>query len=150
MSAAVIHCLGHINNISNPHFVRNADAFSSQKEVELPLDWIEDKKKRVTPSHFKVAYCFFLGYYFSDEVWFIIFKKVKFVDHVNVSARCKRFLIILTNYREYKQTLSISKRTFNFDDYYTEFLQTQMLDLKKAVQNKFKEKEIRDEFFFNN
>ena len=44
MSAAVIHCLGHISNISNPHFVRNADAFSSQKEVEVPLDWIEDKK----------------------------------------------------------------------------------------------------------
>ena len=58
--------------------------------------------------------------------------------------------MILTNYREYKQTLSILKRTFNFDDYYTEFLQTQMLDLKKAVQNKFKGKEIRDEFFFNN
>ena len=55
--------------------------------------------------------------------------------------------MILTTYREYKQTLSISKRIFNFDDYYTAFLQTQMLDLKKTVQNKFKEKEIRDEIF---
>ena len=41
--------------------------------------------------------------------------------------------------REYKRTASASKHIFNFDDYYVEFLQNQMLDLMKAIQNKFKE-----------
>ena len=44
---------------------------------------------------------------------------MKFVDLVNVSATCKRFFIILTTYKEYKRTISISKRVFSFDDYYT-------------------------------
>ena len=56
MSSAVIQCLRHINDISNSNRVRNADAFLSQKEVEVPVDWIEDSGKRVTPSQFKVAY----------------------------------------------------------------------------------------------
>ena len=56
MSGAVIQCLGHINDISNSNLVRNADAFLYQKEVEVPVDWIGESKKRVTPSHFKVAY----------------------------------------------------------------------------------------------
>ena len=47
--------------------------------------------------------------------------------------------MILTAHEEYKRTVSTSKRTFNFDDYYDEFLQNQILDLMKAIQNKFKE-----------
>ena len=56
MCGAVIKCLRHINNISNSNLVRNADAFLNQKEFEVPVDWIGDQKRRVTPSHFKVAY----------------------------------------------------------------------------------------------
>ena len=56
MSGAVIQCLRHINDISSSNLVRNADAFLSQKKVEVPVDWSGDSKKRVTPSHFKVAY----------------------------------------------------------------------------------------------
>ena len=56
MSGAVIKCLRYISDISNLNLVRNADAFLSQKEVEVLVDWIGDQKKRVTPSHFKVAY----------------------------------------------------------------------------------------------
>ena len=47
--------------------------------------------------------------------------------------------MILTAHEEYKRTVSTSKRIFNFDDYYDEFLQNQILDLMKAIQNKFKE-----------
>ena len=56
MSAAVTQCVRHINDISNSNLVRNADTFLSQKEIEVPVGWIRDSKKRVTPSHFKVAY----------------------------------------------------------------------------------------------
>ena len=64
------------------------------------------------------------------------------------SATCKRFFMILTTYKDYKWTVSISKCIFNFDDYYTEFLlNAQMFDSKKAIQNKFKEEEIKDEIF---
>ena len=56
--------------------------------------------------------------------------------------------MILTTYKDYKWTVSISKCIFNFDDYYTEFLlNAQMFDSKKAIQNKFKEEEIKDEIF---
>ena len=56
MSSAVIQCLRHISDISNSNLVRNADAFLSQKEVEVPIDWTGHSKKHVTPSQFKVAY----------------------------------------------------------------------------------------------
>ena len=56
MSSAIIQCLRHINDISNSNLVRNADAFLSQKEVEVTVDWIRDSKRRVTPSQFKVGY----------------------------------------------------------------------------------------------
>ena len=56
MSGAVIQCLRLTNDISNSTLARNADTFLSQKEVEVTVDWIGDSKKRVTPSHFKVAY----------------------------------------------------------------------------------------------
>ena len=45
-SGAVIQCLRHINDVSNSNLVRNADTFLSQKEVEVPVIWIEDSKKR--------------------------------------------------------------------------------------------------------
>ena len=64
---------------------------------------------------------------------------MKFVDLVNVSATCKRFFMKLTSHKEYKRTVTISKRIFNFDDCYAEFLQNKMLDLMKAIQDKFKE-----------
>ena len=44
MSGAVIHCLRHINDMSNSNLFRNADAFLSRKEVEVPVDWIGDSK----------------------------------------------------------------------------------------------------------
>ena len=59
MSAAVIQCFRHINNISNSTLVRNADTFLYWKEVEVPVGWIGHLKKRVTPSHFKVALILF-------------------------------------------------------------------------------------------
>ena len=75
MSAAVIQCLRHINNISNSHFVRNGDAFLSQKEVEVPVDWIGDQKNVQRRAILKLSIGFFLEYYLPDKVWFIIFKK---------------------------------------------------------------------------
>ena len=38
LSAAVIQCLRHINNISNSNLVKNADAILYQKEVEVLVD----------------------------------------------------------------------------------------------------------------
>ena len=38
MSAAVIKCLRHINDISNSNVVRNADDLLSRREVEVPVD----------------------------------------------------------------------------------------------------------------
>ena len=67
-----------------------------------------------------------------------IFKKIKFVDLVNVSATCKRFFMITTSHRKFTQTVSISEHIFNFDDYYTEFLHNQILDLKVDVQKNLK------------
>ena len=61
-------------------------------------------------------------------------KKMKLVDLVNVSATCKRFFMILTSHKEFKRTVSTSKCIFNFDNYYTEFLRNQILDLKEAIK----------------
>ena len=65
---------------------------------------------------------------------------MNFVDLVNVSATCKRFLMTKTAHKKLRQIVPISKRLFNFDDYYTEFLHNQMLDLKIDIQKKCKEK----------
>ena len=54
--------------------------------------------------------------------------------------------MLLTSHKEYKQTVTISKRIFNFDYCYAEFLQDKMLDLMKTIQDKFK-KEISNEIF---
>ena len=56
MSAAVAKCLRYIKNISISNVVRNADGLLSRKEVKVPVDWIGESKKRITPGHFKVAY----------------------------------------------------------------------------------------------
>ena len=57
--------------------------------------------------------------------------------------------MILTSHKEYKRTVTISKRIFNFDDCYAELLQDKMLYLMKAIQDKFKE-EISNEIFYLN
>ena len=54
--------------------------------------------------------------------------------------------MITTVRKKFRRTVSISKRIFNFDDYYTDFLHNQMLDLKVDIQKKFKE-EISSEIF---
>ena len=56
MSAAVVKCHRHINDISNSNVVRNTNSLLSRREVEVPVDWIGESKKRVTPDQFKVAY----------------------------------------------------------------------------------------------
>ena len=38
MSAAVVECLRHINNICNSNVVRNPEALLSKREVEVPVD----------------------------------------------------------------------------------------------------------------
>ena len=64
---------------------------------------------------------------------------MKLVDLVNGSAACKRFFMILSAHKDCKRTVTISKRIFNFDNFYIEFLQTQLKDLTMKIQNKFKE-----------
>ena len=44
---------------------------------------------------------------------------MKFVDLVNVSSAWKRFFVITAAHKKFRQMVSISKRIFNFDDYYT-------------------------------
>ena len=56
MCAAVVKCLRHINDISNSNAVRNVHSLLSRKEVEVPVNWIEESKKRITSGHFKVDY----------------------------------------------------------------------------------------------
>ena len=76
----------------------------------------------------------------------LFFKKITFLDLVNVSATCKRFFMITTAHKKFRGTVSISKHIFNFDDYYSEFLHNQMLDIKVDIHKKFKE-EISSEMF---
>ena len=54
--------------------------------------------------------------------------------------------MILKAHKEFKRTVSASKRIFNFDYYYAEFLQDKILDLMKTIQDKFEE-EISSEIF---
>ena len=56
MSAAGVKCHRHINDIFNSNVVRNTNSLLSRREVEVPVDWIGESKKRVTPNQFKVAY----------------------------------------------------------------------------------------------
>ena len=64
---------------------------------------------------------------------------MKFVDLVNVSATCKRFFLISKVHIKFTETITFSKRIIKFDDYYTEFLQNQLLDLESSLYKKFNE-----------
>ena len=64
---------------------------------------------------------------------------MKFIDLVNVSAACKRFFLISKAHKKFRQTITFSKRIFNFDGYYTEFLQNQLLNVKAKLHKKFNE-----------
>ena len=54
--------------------------------------------------------------------------------------------MLLTSHKEYKQTVTMSKRIFNFDDFCAEFLQDKIFDLMKAIQDKFKEERSNEIF----
>ena len=71
---------------------------------------------------------------------------MKFVDLVNVSATCKRFFLISKAHKKFRETITFSKRIINFDDYYTEFFQQQLLDLGSAVYKKINEELGSDVF----
>ena len=57
MSDAVVKCLKHINDISNSDIVRKANGVLSRREVDVPVDWIEQNKQRVSRQKFKVSHC---------------------------------------------------------------------------------------------
>ena len=64
---------------------------------------------------------------------------MKFVGLVNVLPHAKDF-------SWYQKLIKFSKRIINFDDYYTEFLQQQLLDLESAHYKKFNEELSSDVF----
>ena len=64
---------------------------------------------------------------------------MKFVDLVNVSDTCKRFFLISKAHIKFTETITLSKRIIKFDDYYTEFLQNQLLDLESSLYKKLNE-----------
>ena len=64
MTNRVVKCLKHMNDMSNSNIVRNADSLLSRKEVEVPVDWIGENKKRVPPQKFKVS----IGFCFRDPL----------------------------------------------------------------------------------
>ena len=47
MSAAIVKCLRHINDIFNSNAARNSHGLLSKRVVEVPVDWIGESKKRV-------------------------------------------------------------------------------------------------------
>ena len=54
MSDSVVKCLEYINDMSN--IVKNAGVVRSRREVDVPIDWMGEKKQRVPPRKFKVSY----------------------------------------------------------------------------------------------
>ena len=52
----VVKCLKHMNDVPNSNILRNADGLLSRTEVEVPVDWIGENKKRVPSQKFKVSY----------------------------------------------------------------------------------------------
>ena len=58
---------------------------------------------------------------------------MKFIDLVNVSATCKNFFLISKTHEKFTKTITFSKRIIKFDNYYTEFLQNQLLDLESSL-----------------
>ena len=76
----------------------------------------------------------------------LIFKRTKLVDLVNVSGVCKRFFLISKVHKKFRETITFSKSIINFDDYYTEFLEQQLLHLEPALYKKFNEELSSDVF----
>ena len=74
MTDVVIKCLKHINDVSNSNIVRNADGLLATKEVEVPVDWVGEKKKTCS----------------TTEI--IISKKLKFANLFNFSTVSKKIL----------------------------------------------------------
>ena len=56
MADAVVKYLKHINEISNSNLICNADSLLSQREIEVPIDWIGENKNRIPPQKFKVSH----------------------------------------------------------------------------------------------
>ena len=50
-----LSCLVLLFNVSDTSVIFQTESLS-QKIVEVAMDWIRDSKKRVIPSHLKVAY----------------------------------------------------------------------------------------------
>lgn len=55
MANAVVKCLKHINEISISNLIQNANSLLSRREVEVPIDWVGENKKRIPPQKFKVS-----------------------------------------------------------------------------------------------
>ena len=58
MTNVVEECLRHINDVSNSDIVSNADGLLSRREVDVPVDWVGEKGKRVVPEQFKLFITF--------------------------------------------------------------------------------------------
>ena len=56
MTDGVVKCLKYMNGLSNINIVCNADYLLSRKEVEVPVDWIGENKKRAPAQKFTFSY----------------------------------------------------------------------------------------------
>ena len=53
VSDSVVKCLKYINDMSN--IAKNDGVVRSRREVDVPIDWMGEKKQRVPPRKFKVS-----------------------------------------------------------------------------------------------
>ena len=51
-----IKCLEYMSNISNSNLTRNADGVLSRREVDVPVDWVDENSQRIPPQKFKTSY----------------------------------------------------------------------------------------------
>ena len=60
MTDAVVKRLKHTNDISNSNIVRDGNGLLSKKEVEVPVDWIGEKKNGFHLRNLKspINFCF--------------------------------------------------------------------------------------------
>ena len=56
MADAVVKCLKHINEISNSTLICNAESLLSQREIEVPIDWVGENRNRIPLQKFKVSH----------------------------------------------------------------------------------------------
>ena len=56
MTNVAEECLRHINGVSNSDIVRSADVLLSRREVNVSVDWVGEKGKRLVLEQFKVSY----------------------------------------------------------------------------------------------